>query len=350
MAVTIHKTLVLRLSSIGDVILATPFIRALKEAFPGMSLDVAVRREFAELLAHNPRIDRCIEVDTREGSAGLRALRVTLRERGYDAVFDLHNNFRTRLLRRGVAPLTRVVRKRSIRRLLLVRWKLNLLRAEPGISARYQETFAGLGVTADAGPPEVFVPDAMREAVFARLRGLGVPDDATVIGLAPGARHFTKRWPAEHWASLASALTREEGTRLLLFGGAEDREVADAIAQAAPARAVNLCGALSLLETAAALSRCAAACTNDSGLMHLATARSIPVVALFGSTVRELGFFPLGAANTVLEIPGLACRPCTHIGRSRCPEGHFRCMRDIAPATVAAAILRAAGRAATGAA
>jgi heptosyltransferase-2 len=342
MAVTLHKTLVLRLSSIGDVILATPFLRALKTAFPAASIDVAVKKEFASLLEHNPHVDRCIEVDTSAGNEALHTLRSALREHRYDAVFDLHNNFRTRLLRRGVAPTVRVVRKRSIRRLLLVRWKINLLRDTPGISKRYQETCEGMGITVDAGPPEVFVPVDVENAVAARLREAGVDDAARVLALAPGARHFTKRWPAEHWAALVARLMLDEGTKVLLLGGKEDRDAAETISRIAPARVVNLCGELSLLETAAALSRCAAACTNDSGLMHLATARGVPVVALFGSTVREFGFFPLGERNTVLEVEGLSCRPCTHIGRDRCPALHFRCLRDIAPATVASALRRAA--------
>ena len=343
MSVTLHKTLVLRLSSIGDVILATPFIRALKAAFPTASIDVAVKSEFSDLLAHNPHIDRLITLDTSTGRAALRALRDDLRVSGYDAVFDLHGNFRTRMLRRGVAAVTRVIRKRSMQRLLLVCFKLNLLRNAPSVSERYHHTGVDFGIRSDGGAPEVFVPEDVERAVYGTLRDLGISDDAVVIGLAPGARHFTKRWPAEYWAELAMLLSRKAGVRMLLLGGEADRECATAISRAASGAAVNVCGAFSLLESAAALGRCAAVCANDSGLMHLATARGVPVVALFGSTVREFGFFPMGARSTVLEVERLACRPCTHLGRDRCPEGHFRCLRDVLPERVARAVETAAG-------
>jgi heptosyltransferase-2 len=92
---------------------------------------------------------------------------------------------------------------------------------------------------------------------------------------------------------------------------------------------LNLAGSLSLMETAAAMDRCSAVVTNDTGLMHLATARQRPVVAVFGPTVREFGFYPLGNTSLVLEVGALDCRPCTHIGRSYCPKEHFRCMLDI---------------------
>ncbi|MBL0175230.1 MAG: lipopolysaccharide heptosyltransferase II [Ignavibacteria bacterium] len=339
MPAILHTTLVLRLSSIGDVILVTPFLRALKAAFPSVSIDVAVKAQFAELLAHHPLVDRLIAVDTVAGMAGLRTLNAEFRARRYDAVFDLHNNFRSRLLRRGTGTALRVIRKRSIRRALFVRFKLRTLGGVVPVAERYIETAADFGVRPDGRGPEVFLPKGMAESVRAKLRALGWNPDAPAIAIAPGARHFTKRWPAESWAGVARAIAAQTDAQVLLLGGPDDGVAGDAIAAAIPGRVINACGALTLLETAAAMDCCSAVACNDSGLMHLATARGIPVVAVFGSTVKELGFFPMGEGNTVIEVAGLPCRPCSHVGRDRCPEGHFRCMRDIPSSAVEAALL-----------
>jgi len=129
---------------------------------------------------------------------------------------------------------------------------------------------------------------------------------------------------------------------VLLFGAREEEDLCAAVAEGIRAlhpggRTVNLAGRLSLLETAAAMDRCALVVANDTGLMHIAAARGVPLAAVFGPTVRQFGFFPRGARAAVVEHPGLDCRPCTHIGLPRCPEGHFRCMNEITAEVVAQA-------------
>jgi heptosyltransferase-2 len=145
--------------------------------------------------------------------------------------------------------------------------------------------------------------------------------------------HFTKRWPEERFVELTRLLTAR-GERLLLFGGRPDSAVAETIARTAPRGIADLTGRLTLMETAAAMERCRVVIANDSGLMHMATAVRRPVVALFGSTVREFGFFPYNSPAVVLETNGLRCRPCSHIGLPRCPKRHFACMREILPEQV----------------
>jgi heptosyltransferase-2 len=141
-------------------------------------------------------------------------------------------------------------------------------------------------------------------------------------------------WLPERFAAAAATLGTSHHLPVALFGSAGERERCAAIAAAirilAPDLSVAvLAGELSLLETAAVMDSCALVITNDSGLMHIAAARKRKVLALFGSTVRQFGFFPFGTESRVVERPDLACRPCTSIGRSRCPRGHFRCMNDI---------------------
>ncbi|MBR9975165.1 MAG: lipopolysaccharide heptosyltransferase II [Bacteroidetes bacterium] len=334
---SLRKVLVLRLSSIGDVILATPMLRAIKRRFPECLVDMVTRREFGELLTGNPHIDRLHLLDTAEGRAGLRALNLALMSERYDAVFDLHNNFRSRTIRNGLSSNVHIIRKRGVRRLLLYRFKWNTYREIVPVPERYMETTARYGVKADAEGPRLYPDDGTRLSARLKLRAAGADPARPSVGLCPGAMHFTKRWPAEHFVGLARLLVAE-GERLLLLGGTADHEAAAAIARLAPEHITDLTGRLTLMETAAAMEYCRVVVANDSGLMHMATAMSRPVVALFGGTVREFGFFPYHASSVVLEVEGLRCRPCSHIGRDRCPEGHFACLRGIVPGDVVTAI------------
>jgi heptosyltransferase-2 len=164
-----------------------------------------------------------------------------------------------------------------------------------------------------------------------------------VIGFAPTARHFTKRWPPERFIEAGIALASTAHVKILVFGGKNEIEYcADIVhmintAVNAPA-AENCASEFTLMESAAVMDRCDVVVTNDSGLMHLAAARQRKIVALFGSTVAEFGFFPYGAKSIVLEKKSLPCRPCTHIGRSECPLGHLSCLTDIPARDVVAAV------------
>ncbi|MBE0643339.1 MAG: lipopolysaccharide heptosyltransferase II [Bacteroidetes bacterium] len=333
----LRKILIIRLSSIGDIILTSPFLRVLKSGYPDCEVHFVTRKEYGTILEHDPHIDRLLLVDTTEGRAGLEALNLRLSQEHYDAVFDLHNNFRSRVLRNGLSSHVHRIKKRGLRRLLLITKHINIYKDIVAVPDRYIETAARYGVQSDAEGPRLYLTEDIRLSARMKLRAAGIDPTIPAIGICPGAKHFTKRWPAEHFTSLAGQLAAQ-GNHLLLFGGGEDHAVATAIREAAPGQIHDLTGRLTLLETAAAMEHCKALITNDSGLMHMATAMQRPVVALFGSTVREFGFFPYHSPASVLEVADLPCRPCTHIGRARCPKGHFSCMRDIAPESVREAL------------
>jgi heptosyltransferase-2 len=231
------------------------------------------------------------------------------------------------------------VNKRKIARTLLVNFKLDVYDRfgwAPDVAARYLETVLPWGVEDDGGIPELFFPPGVPAAVEELLSAEQISPGKMCIGVCPCARHGNKMWPGERFAESAGRLAERHGLPVLLFGGADERkmcgEIEAMINGAHPrARVLNLAGRLSLLETGCAMDRCAVVLANDTGLMHIAEARGVPVVAVFGPTVRKFGFFPRGARATVVEHPGLSCRPCTHIGLPRCPLGHFRCMKEIAP-------------------
>jgi heptosyltransferase-2 len=177
----------------------------------------------------------------------------------------------------------------------------------------------------------VHVPEDARKRVEELL-----PDSkaSSFIGLCPSARHATKIWLQGRFAETAVELARRASCNIILFGSGDEIDRCSAIEelirkQESSVSVYNMAGKISLLETAAAMDFCRVVISNDSGLMHLAAARKRPVVAIFGSTVRELGFFPFGTRNTVVENMNVECRPCSHIGRAACPKGHFRCMQDI---------------------
>lgn len=338
-----QKILIIRLSSIGDILLATPLLRALRTAFPAARVDFVVKSAFADVLRHHPAIDTLYELDPQGGWAELQRLGQHLREMRYDAIFDIHKNFRSRYLTHAAKPRQILrYRKHIFRRWLFVNTKINLLRAGAPIYRRYLDAATPLGVTATqpatgARSLELFwSAEEERAADYALLARHWQPH-VPLIGLAPGAGYFTKRWPAEYFGELAAALL-SQGNHVAILGGTQDVELGKIIEhQLAPPQKthlLNLAGELSILGSAAVLKRCRVLVANDSGLMHIAEATGTPLVALFGSTTRELGFFPHLPTSRVVENATLSCRPCSHLGHAQCPRRHFRCMRDLTPQEV----------------
>jgi heptosyltransferase-2 len=207
-------------------------------------------------------------------------------------------------------------KKNSINKFLLVHFKINKLKDAHQIPVRYADT---AGVELDSEGLDFF--------------SLNEPDPKLktkekFIGLSPGAKHFTKRWPKEYFIELGKKL-ESIGFKVALFGGQDETEVTNEIANHLSS-ALNFCNE-NILQTAANMKMCKAIYTNDSGAMHLASAMKVPVIAFFGSTVREFGFYPYKAKSIELENKNLSCRPCTHIGRKSCPKIHFKCMKEIKP-------------------
>ncbi|HLX11589.1 MAG TPA: glycosyltransferase family 9 protein [Bacteroidota bacterium] len=330
------KILLIRFSSIGDIILTSPLVRILRRTFPLAQIDFVTKRESADLVRHNPNLSSVIEFE--EGQ--LQALRTRIRKERYDAILDLHGSLRSRMLRRGAGVKTiGVIDKRIIKRFLLVQFKWNLYGAIVPVAERYIETATSLGVHDDGGGCEVYVPSDVSSRVSTMLDTLGPDTARRFIGIVPMAKHKTKMWPEERFVEFGKRISGDN-VAILIFGSASEIAPCDHIAGAINAgsntpRAYNLAGKLNLLETAAAFDRCDRIVTNDTGLMHLAAARGRKITAIFGPTVKEFGFFPYRAESVVVEHNDLSCKPCSHIGLAECPMGHFRCMNDIAVDEVA---------------
>lgn len=330
-----RKILLVRFSSIGDVLLTTPLLRAIKARHPNAEVTVVTRTGFLPLLEHNPRIDRLIGYDP---AKPIRPLARFLAGLGFTDRLDLHDSLRSRLLRWLVPGRWHTYPKHRAARSLLIRTKRNWYRDQRPVPERYFDAARTLDVTPDGKPLEMFIgrDDMNQAAALLRARDLG--RDRGLVALAPGAQHATKRWPARHWQILAAMLT-EHGSDVVILGGPAERELAGDIATAAGDRALSVAGATSLGVSAALLKQARCAVSGDTGLMHLATAVSTPVVALFGPTVRAFGFYPYQARATVLERD-LPCRPCSAMGGPVCPLGHQKCLADILPDEVFDAVRR----------
>ncbi len=331
---SVGKILLIRFSSMGDIVLASPLIRMLRTTFPTAQIDFMVKREYAELLKCNPHLSSVIDLRSDDRSE-LAALRERVREEHYDLILDIHDSIRSKYVRAfSGARTVRVVDKRRLRRFLLVRFKKNLYRRAVPVAERYLETVRRFGVRDDGAGLEQHVPPEILESVAALMGKFRLERYGTVVGIAPMAKHFTKRWPQDRFVEFGIRHAKEAGAKIFVFGSREEADACGDIAQminagTASGAAESLAGRLTLIETAAVLDYCSLVVSNDTGLMHLAAARKRKVAAIFGSTVREFGFFPYRTQNVVLERPGLPCRPCSHIGLPECPKGHFRCMKDI---------------------
>ena len=332
-----ERILLIRLSSIGDIVLTTPLIRLLRRRFPNSRIDFITKARFADLLRYHPGLSNLIEFPDHATGRELLALRRWLRSQKFDIILDLHKNMRSQVLTRGlgVQRISRL-KKYGFRRSLLVRTKINLYHTIVPVYRRYIATAVFLGIEDDGRGTEIVVPESINEKA-ARNLPAGWGEDRSCIALVPGAGFSTKRWPAQHFAELARKL-QDAGHALCVVGDASDRALAEVICAQA-ANCIDLTAKLTLLESAAILGSARLVVTNDSGMMHVSEAMGTPVVAIFGSTVRELGFYPILPGSQVVENSAVRCRPCSHIGKSKCPKGHFLCMSSLEVEWVLQAVL-----------
>ena len=339
------KILVLRFSSIGDIVLTTPVVRALAQQVPGAAVHFATKPGYRGLLEANPYVAK---VHVLGGS--LRELVQELKSEGFDFIVDLHHNLRTQLIKLQLGVKSSSFDKLNWQKWLLVNLKIDKL-PRVHIVQRYLAAAAPLGVKDDGRGLDYFIPAgqevdlALLPASFAR----------GYVAVAIGAQHATKRLPVEKLIELCAKLAPRP---IVLLGGPEDESIAHIIeqafesnvAQAQPTRAipdspyyfparapgspaappfiVNGCGRYSLHQSASLLRQADFVVSHDTGLMHIAAAFGKEIFSVWGNTVPEFGMYPYRTEFKVLEVGGLSCRPCSKIGFAECPQGHFKCMRE----------------------
>jgi len=310
------KLLVLRFSSIGDIVLTTPVLRCVKQQVPGVELHVATRDVFMDLVAPSPHVDKVHVLGNDLGDLIRR-----LKAERFDHIVDLHHNLRTWKVKRALGVPATSFPKLNIEKWLLVNFSRDRM-PRVHIVDRYMETVKHLGVKNDNKGLELFIPKD-REL---DLNTLPEMHRSGYVALAIGAAHATKRLPPFKLIELAQRIRGP----IVLIGGPDDQAVARMIADAVGARAFDATGKYDLLGSASVIRQARSVIAHDSGAMHVACAFHRPVVSVWGNTVPLFGMGPYQPqhpeqAHTV-EVPGLDCRPCSKIGHDKCPKGHFNCM------------------------
>jgi len=327
------KILIIRLSSIGDILLTTPFIRQVRNKFQNGQIDYIIRGEFKELLLGNHHIDNLIEYNVTTGKNGIKELAFKLDKNNYDYIFDLHNNFRSIYLRKHIKSeyKNKIVKDKFIQS-LLVFLKINKYKKITPIPERYLNIGKPVGIEDDGLGLELFWNEEINRSLTENPLTKELVK-TKFLAVAPGAGFFTKKWPLENYQELINNILKANKIeKIVLLGSDTEKEETEQLCR--NTNIINLAGEMSLLQSAAILAKSKVLISNDSGLMHMATAVKTPVLSIFGSTVREFGFFPYRAKSIVVENKNLDCRPCSHIGRKSCPKKHFKCMKDITPEKV----------------
>lgn len=321
------KVLIVRFSSIGDIVLATPVIRCVRQQL-GAEVHVLTKHAFRSILEPNPYVGKVYSIQKR-----VSEVTQELRGERYDAVLDLHNNLRSLQVKWSLRARSFTFNKINWAKWLKVNLKVDRL-PKVHIVERYMKPAEALGVVYDGQGLDYVIP---REAEVSLPGALGVAPGG-YVAIAIGAAHATKRLPLEQLIALARGLSEP----VVLLGGPGDAEAGAQIAAAAGAHVANTCGKLSLHQSASIAKQARHVITHDTGMMHIAAALRKPITAVWGNTIPGFGmypFYPEGVQrHTDVEVAGLGCRPCSKIGHEVCPKGHFRCMKNIE----IAAILQAA--------
>lgn len=327
------SSLVIQTAFLGDVVLTTPLLAAL--AARHGPVDVVTTPAAAPLLETHPAVRRVVAYDKRgrdRGWAGLRGLARRLRAEDYERAYLPHRSLRTAAL----ALLARVPTRIGFHD----GWPFfyTEVRRRPADGHEVDRLLALAEQPAAAYAPTLHLTPDDERAAGVLLAAAGIAEGgAPFVAVAPGSIWGSKRWP--YYGELAGRLAAQ--VALVAVGGPDDAEVGEEIVRAvgrSGGRAVNTCGRLTLRQSAAVIARARVLVTNDSAPLHIATAMGTPIVAVFGPTLPAFGFGPIRAGDVVLGVAGLDCRPCSRHGPPRCPLGHHRCMRDLRPDVVTAAI------------
>lgn len=310
------KFLILRFSSIGDIVLTTPVVRCLKQQVPDAEVHFATKRTFATLLQSNPYLDGCHYLDS-----SLSELVRQLRAEQFDYVIDLHNNLRTHLIKWQLGVKSYAFDKLNWQKWLLVQLKINAL-PNSHIVDRYLATVASFGVTNDGLGLDYVIP--YKDQI--ETDWLPLTHQSGYVAYAIGGQHATKKLPVTRMIELCAKINYP----VVLLGGKEDQEAGAAIETAVGSDQIyNACGQYNLNQSASFLQGARVVFSHDTGLMHIAAALHKPVYSIWGNTTPLFGMYPYKTPYIALENNHLGCRPCSKIGYAKCPRGHFRCMNNL---------------------
>jgi ADP-heptose:LPS heptosyltransferase len=310
------KLLLIRFSSIGDIVLTSPVMRCLKRQLPKAEIHFLTKRSFADLVAHSPYVDKVHTIQEDVAEALPR-----LQQEGFTEVIDLHHNLRTWRVKRALGAPAHSFPKLNVEKWMLVNLKRDRM-PHVHIVDRYLSTLEHLGVRNDGQGLDLFIPPDREVA----LASLPETHRQGYVALCVGAAHATKRLPPHKLVELANTINGP----ILIIGGPDDRPVARIIGDAVGARAFDATGKYDLLGSASLIRQAHSVIAHDSGAMHVAAAFRKKTVSIWGNTVPLFGmgpYIPQHPERAIIEqVADLPCRPCSKIGFAECPRGHFHCM------------------------
>ncbi len=330
---SIKKVLIIRFSSIGDIVLTSPVIRNLKTQLDDVEVHYCTRKEFHSLLISNPYIDRIHLLDD-----DLSSLIVQLKNEEFDYIVDLQNNLRTRIIKARLQVAGKSFNQLNLEKWLMVNLKINKL-PNHHIVERYMETVTPLGIKMDSLGLDYFIPDDEHVPISQFPEAF----HKEFVAFAIGAQHGTKRLPVSRMIELCDKINKP----VILLGGTEDEETGNQILkfferneQSMPYEEglyalgkktiiYNACGKFSINESASLVKQAKYVFSHDNGLMHVAAAFKKEIFSIWGNTIPLFGKYPFRTRFTVFENNKINCRPCSKIGYDKCPKGHFKCMNEM---------------------
>lgn len=323
-----QKFLIIRLGSIGDIILTSAVIRCLRNKYPEATIDFVVKKAFVETVNSNPNIDNIIVFDTKTNEKQeISRIRKIIREKKYTQIIDLHNNIRSKRISLFNKTKVTTYSKQWFKRWLLINFKINRYNKITPVFLRYFEAVRNLNLSYDNQYTDFFVSKTSENFVRNWLDENKI-DIENFVAVAPGAAWKNKQWRKEGYVEVINKLLENNTKNVVLVGGNADKDVCNYILKHTDSRVMSSAGVFSISETSALLSLCKLLICNDTGVMHIAQALKKPILATFGATTKELGFFPIENCSKVAEVD-IKCRPCTQKGRNYCPKKHFKCMNEI---------------------
>jgi ADP-heptose:LPS heptosyltransferase len=312
------KFLIIRFSSIGDIVLTTPVVRCLKQQVENAEVHYLTKKNYSSIVATNPFIDKVHLLDD-----DWENLLKELKAENFDCIIDLHHNLRTLRVKRALKKVKSFsFNKLNFEKWLLTFFKINIL-PKIHIVDRYLQTLQTFGVRNDEKGLDFFIP----EKDILPIDHIPASHRAGFIGIAIGAALNTKKLPVYKLKELCKKINHP----VILLGGNEDKMIGDEIASVDQIKIYNACGKFNLNESADLVRKSKFIISHDTGLMHIAAAFKKRVISVWGNTIPEFGMSPYFGKqeikNTEFEVKGLFCRPCSKIGYNSCPMGHFKCMK-----------------------
>ena len=310
------KFLIIRFSSIGDIVLTTPVIRCLRKKYPAAEIYFLTKKKFAGIVESNPYLNKVLILD----EDILDTIDI-LKDEKFDYVIDLHNNLRTLRIKQALKGVPFYsFNKLNTQKWIYTSFKINLM-PEKHIVDRYMETVENLGVVNDGLGLDYFIPEKDtvndKDIPFSHSQGY--------ISIAIGAAHFTKKLPVDKLKKICASIDYP----IILLGGKEDYSNGLEISGIDPVKIYNACGKFSLNESSDIIAKSKLVISHDTGLMHIAAAFRKMVLSVWGNTVPSFGMYPYQTQYETFQVNRLWCRPCSKIGYEKCPFGHFKCMQEM---------------------